>query len=62
VLGLILAVVGGVMLTRGPRTAEAGVPAQRNGSPRHAAQNDADEETDRTEATAAAGSDKSSDS
>ncbi|MEU4419843.1 DUF3068 domain-containing protein [Actinoplanes sp. NPDC024001] len=60
-VGVILAVAGGVMVARGPKAETAGVPAQRNGSPRHAAR-DGEENTDRTEATAGAGSDKSSDS
>ncbi|GAA4942188.1 DUF3068 domain-containing protein [Actinoplanes utahensis] len=50
VLGLILAVVGGIIVARGnARTAATGVPAQWTGSGRHAAQ---DEET--ADATAAA--------
>lgn len=52
VLGLILAIVGGVLLARAPKT--AGAPASDDERPRHAARDE-----DRTEATATAGAEKS---
>ncbi|WP_328467878.1 DUF3068 domain-containing protein [Actinoplanes sp. NBC_00393] len=58
-LGLILAIVGVVMIARRPATADAGVPAQRSDSPRHAAQNDEPADEDRTEAIAGTGPEKS---
>jgi hypothetical protein len=51
VLGLVLAVIGGLLIARGSRTAPVAVPAHWAGSPRHAAK---DSDNDTTQVTAPA--------